>query len=768
MTDAARQPDSQNAAHPALAGMDAEYAVWGIGPDGALIEMECSPAFHGLFALPDHRWNWDALESALEPAAFAALQQAATGVAKGEMPSAALSLALQSGMQHLDITFKRTERAEARLLVLWARDVTRARRDLQRLTQENTRIKRDLKGMGNLLNALPIPIWSRNPDMALKYCNLAYMEVAEMSPEQAEAEAGPLELYRAAPILAQTAWADSQPRTERRHFVYGGERRYYQFSEIPAEDRSFSAGYAVDYTELEKMQEELQRHIGAQADLLESSASAMAIFGPDKRLKFYNNAYVKLWKLDEAWLGTQPAYREILEVLRENRSLPEQVNFATYKQEHAQLFTDLLEPHEEFYYLPDGRTLRMLAIPHAMGGLLFVYEDVTDRLALERSYNTLIAVQRATLDNLHEAVAVLGENGRLQLSNPNYLQLWGLDAEMVRDAPHISDILERTKHLYLFEEWKEFKQELLGRLQIRRIATERVERRDGKLLNLLIVPLPDGATLLTYMDVTDSALLERSLRDKNETLEEADRLKTEFLANVSYELRSPLTTISGFAQMLGQDYFGPLNEKQHEYVDSIHDAAVQLSSLINDILDIASIESGATYLDMQPTEVAPMLTRLAGQLQLQAEAQGVHVHVEAEPMAPLLLDEPRMRQSLLALASGALKYTERGGAVALGAATRITMQSSGPTFGGPMHFGRTREEVALWVEERLPPGAAPRALAEDGHESAFYRFSASGFRKSGVGLGLSMAKSYILLHGGRVELETLPDGTTRVLCILPR
>ncbi len=759
MTEA-QSSASKNSPHPALVAMDAEYAIWQITEHGSLRPNECSPAFHGLLALPDETWEWDALEAAMEPAAFAALHQAAHGVAAGEPAEVSLSLLLQQGTRHLDIRIKRTD---PHFLVLWARDVTRARRDLQRLTQENGRIKRDLKGMGNLLNALPIPIWMRNPELSLKYCNLAYMQVAEMAPEQAEAEAGPLELYRQAPLLAQQAWTDGAPRTERRHFVYGGERHFYQFNEIPAEDRSFSAGYAVDYSELEKLQEELQRHIGAQADLLESSASAMAIFGPEKRLKFYNNAYVKLWKLDEAWLGTQPSYREILEVLRENRSLPEQVNFATYKQEHAQLFTDLLEPHQEFYYLPDGRTLRMLAIPHAMGGLLFVYEDVTDRLALERSYNTLIAVQRATLDNLHEAVAVLGENGRLQLSNPSYLRLWGLDAEMVRDAPHISDILERTKHLYLFDEWREFKPHLLGRFQSRNILTERVERRDGKLLNLLIVPLPDGATLLTYLDVTDSALLERSLRDKNETLEEADRLKTEFLANVSYELRSPLTTISGFAQMLGQDYFGPLNTKQHEYVESIHDAAVQLSSLINDILDIASIESGASYLDLQPTDVSAMLTRLAAQLQPQAEGQGVGVLIEAEALPPLLLDEPRMRQSLLALASGALKYTERGGSVAIGASARLALQPN-----GPMHFGRTREEVALWVEERLPPGAAPRAKAEEGQESAFYRFSASGFRKSGVGLGLSMAKSYILLHGGRVELETLSDGATRVLCILPR
>ena len=96
--------------------------------------------------------------------------------------------------------------------------------------------------------------------------------------------------------------------------------------------------------------------------------------------------------------------------------------------------------------------------------------------------------------------------------------------------------------------------------------------------------------LYTYIDVTDTVGVERALRERAEALETADRLKTEFIANMSYELRSPLNVIIGFTEILGNEYFGELNEGQREYCRGILDSSHQLLALINDILDLASIE----------------------------------------------------------------------------------------------------------------------------------------------------------------------------------
>ena len=432
---------------------------------------------------------------------------------------------------------------------------------LKRLQQENENLKTDLKNYSTIINMAPYPIWQRDSSLALRYYNLSYSEAVEDLSEKSDGSETP-ELDKKTKQMAAQALTTGQPAIDRRHVVIGGQRRLYDISEFPVPEEKISVGFAIDVSELEALKEDLNRHISAQDDLLESSASAMAIYGSDMRLKSFNYAFAALWKLDELWLDTQPTYGEILELLREKRKLPEQANFQLFKQQQLKLFTALIDPHEEFFYLPDGKALRVIAIPHALGGILFAYEDVTDRLALERSYNTLIAVQRETLDNLHEGVAVFGEDGRLRLSNPGYLKLWDIDAEMARTEPHIRDIVEKCKSLYVFDDWDTFKQNHIQKFQAREFLSQQLELTNGKVIDWRKVPLPDGATLITYLDITDSTVVERSLRERNEALQEADKLKSEFLANVSYELRSPLTSISGFSEMLRQEYFGPLSEKQ--------------------------------------------------------------------------------------------------------------------------------------------------------------------------------------------------------------
>ena len=126
-----------------------------------------------------------------------------------------------------------------------------------------------------------------------------------------------------------------------------------------------------------------------------------------------------MFDLEEGWLSGEPTLSEVLEALRERRRLPEQADWRLYKKRMNDLFTSVTEPEEELLHLPDGSTLRYVVLPHPFGGLQFMSQDVTDRYTLERSYSTLTAVQRATLDNLFEAVAVFGADGRLKLSLPS-------------------------------------------------------------------------------------------------------------------------------------------------------------------------------------------------------------------------------------------------------------------------------------------------------------------------------------------------------------
>jgi signal transduction histidine kinase len=624
------------------------------------------------------------------------------------------------------------------------RDISPQYRHTQMMEMENETLKSEVRRGSLLLNTTTELIWQRDKSLAITWCNLAYTKVVDE--QGAEANAGVPELYSGARKMAEKAKETNQRQRERRHIVVDGERKLYQISEIPLPDGTV-VGFARDITELEKTQQEIERHMSAQSVFLESSTSAMAIFGRDMRLRSYNNAYTSLWKLDEGFLDSQPTYGEVLEVLREKRKLPEQANFKAFKEQRVRLFTDLLEPNEEFFYLPDGKTLRVVAIPHGEGGLMFAYEDVTDRLALERSYNTLIAVQSETLDNLHEGVIVFGENGRLRLFNPVFAYLWQLEESQLQDDIHISEVLELTRHLFRTEDWGLYKQGFIGRVQSRSLYATRLERTDGSVLNMSVVPLPDGGTLLTFTDITDSTLVEHSLREKNEALQAADRLKTEFLANVSYELRSPLTSISGFSEMLRQDYFGELTDRQREYVEGIHESSQHLMHLINDILDLASIEAGYMTLDIREVEVEQMLRSVLALLNERIKRFSIRA-VLACPLdiGIMLADETRIRQVMFHLLSNAVKYSPEDGKVTIGAAREGT-------------------RIKLWVSDEGPGIDEAEQLAVF---DKFHRGSQRSNSASGTGLGLSMVKSFIELHGGHVELTSAPGRGTTVTCYLPQ
>lgn len=621
---------------------------------------------------------------------------------------------------------------------------------IQRLTQENEKLKNDLKSYSTILNMAPYPIWQRDASLGVRFYNLSYGEAVEDILDGS----GTPELDKKARSMARQAFESGQPVSDRRHIVVGGERRLYDITELPVPEEKITVGFAIDISELETLREDLARHVSAQDDLLESSASAMAIYGADMRLKSFNYAFAALWKLDELWLDTQPTYSEILELLREKRKLPEQANFQLFKQQQIKLFTGLIETHEEFFYLPDGKALRVIAIPHALGGILFAYEDVTDRLALERSYNTLIAVQRETLDNLHEGVAVFGEDGRLKLSNPGYLSLWHIDAEMARTEPHIKDIVDKCKTLYAFEEWETFKQRHIQNFQAREFLSQQLERTDGKVIDWRKVPLPDGATLITYLDITDTTVVERSLRERNEALQEADRLKTEFLANVSYELRSPLTSISGFSEMLRQEYFGTLSEKQKEYVEGIHQSSQHLMQLINDILDLASVEAGYMRLEVSKFDVNAMMKSVLSLIQERAKEFNLKVKFECPArIGKMTADETRIKQILFNLLSNAIKYSEAGYTVSLGAKEV------------------SENDIMLWVSDE---GQGIPLEEQEAVFSKFYKGKNQSMsrgktgQRSGTGLGLSIVKSFIELHGGKVVLHSEPGKGTRFECHLQR
>ena len=601
-----------------------------------------------------------------------------------------------------------------------------------------------------VLDAIPIPVWWRGPDLKLLGCNVAYCEALESDVDtilRNGLELGAGTIDENGRGLAQRARQTGMALSESHYVVHTGTRHLLDFTEAPLRgDSGGFAGHGIDVSALENVQSDLASHIAAHGEVLESLATAMAIFGADRRLKFFNTAFANLWGIEPTLLRGEPLIGEMLEILRERRVLPEYVDFPAFRLEQDRLFVSVLEREEELLHLPDGRTLRRAVSPHPFGGLLFVYEDVTDRLVLERFYNTLIEVQRETINNLHEGVAVYGQDGRIRLWNPTLLAMWGLEREFIDSEPHVSDVVDATRHLFLdSEDWPARREGLVLQVTEGAARAGRLERLDGVVLDFACVPLPDGGCLISYVDVTDTVRVQRALEERNIALEMADQVKTEFIANVSYELRTPLNTIAGFTDVLDGELFGTLNPRQKEYISGIVTASRQLMELIDDILDLATIEAGYMALDLQQVEVGAMLRAVRDQAAARIESGRITLEIDCpEEVGNARVDESRMTKALFNLLWNSVMFQSNDGV--------ITMRAR-----------RRNGEIVIEVDDMSG------LVLEDEFANVYDTFEHGDpyVRRTGAGLGLALTRSLVELHGGGLDILNDPEGGTRAVARLP-
>lgn len=607
-------------------------------------------------------------------------------------------------------------------------NITDEMRTVHNLKKENDLLKQDLGNKNTLLDSLPFPVWLRNENLDVIYYNQKFRDIITY-PNLNIKELKRIELDSKSLNFAKLSLQNKQALQEERHVIIDGQRCLYMIQEIPSADKM--TGYGHDITSKELIKKELERTISAQADLLESTASASAIYDDHKRLQFFNQSFVKLWKLDEKWLLSHPTYGEILEKLRENRRLPEQADFQKFKKEQINLFSEIMSPYNDFFYLPDGTVLRVIVIQHALGGLLFSYEDMTDKLELERSINTLNAVQKETLDSLSEGVAAFSENGKLELSNPRFLSLWNLDSSFVQIKPHITLLVNKIEQE--IEDTPHFKEDILNKVNLRKTDSITVQTKQHLDIRILITPLPDGGLLMSCRDITDTRLVEKTLLEKNHALQTADQIKTEFLANISYELRSPLTSIIGFSEILKRKYHGGLNSQQLEYIDAINSSSYFLTALINDILDLTSIDAGHMQLEKSEFNLCDVADNAIDLIKSKAHNQVmIASNYSAKPIL-MVADQKRIKQILFKLLSNAADRSNQDEQISL-----IIHDSS--------------EKITITVTD-----FGAHLTAEDMKHvfDKFYQPSVqNNNKKIGGELGLALVKSLTNLHGGEIVVES--------------
>lgn len=727
-----------------------EYCGW--GHDGVFV---LSKGLCALFGVPGLGGIED-IQGTLNPGDAAALEGLFARLQEsGEAFSAMVQLT--DGGRTLRLTGRRgfDSARQDHYDIIWVEDMSALRQEHEKLQRIRAEAEYDRDRTQAALEALPLPLWMRNGRTAILWCNRAYAQLLDATQATVIAEQKELLLKSAAKknaggrALAQEALDGGKPAQAAGHIIAGGARKLLSVAEIPLAG-GLTLGMAQDITRQEELETEQKRHTAANKELLEQLGTAIAFFDAEQKLEFFNAAFAQLWGIEDRYLNGKPKLGEVMERLREARRLPEQADFRKFKQSWLNMFTGLLGPHEDMLYLPDGRALRMLAMPHSMGGLMMTFEDVTSRLELESSYNTLIAVQKETLDNLAEGVAVFGGDGRVRLWNPSFARLWGLHPEDMEGNPHINRISEKMKGFFAAADWPVRQRQIIAQVIDRKAQSGRIERTGGSLIYYATMPLPDGGVLVTHADITDSARVETALREKNIALETAERLKLDFLANVSYQLRTPLNAIMGFSEILGNEYFGKLNERQGEYTAGIREAGDRLLSLIDDILDLATIEAGYMKLSRDNVSVAAVMENIYNLTADWARKHRIDVKIDCAPDAgAVAADERRLKQALLNLVRNAIAHTPEGGVITLEARRGDQTVSLAVRDTGPGVRTEDRERIFAPFER----AAGTVAVSSRTHR--------------GAGLGLSLVKNIVELHGGHVAVENNPGGGAAFIVSLP-
>jgi signal transduction histidine kinase len=636
-------------------------------------------------------------------------------------------------------------------VLVWFIDATESEDRQAALGQRLDRVAAALDALSGLIEAAPFPMWHRGPDLRLAMVNSAYVDAVEARDAAAVVEAG-IELIDesdgSAVARAASVREQGEPQARTVPATVAGERRMMRVVEVPLGEAGV-AGYAVDVEEREQARADLARFVRAQRDMLDRLSAGVAQFGRDRSLIFFNQPFARLFSLKADLLADRPEFNRLLDSMREAGNLPEVRDYPDWKQERGRWFTSGLAADEEDWLLPGGKHLRVVAQPLPDGGLLLIFEDRTEQLQLASARDTLLRVRTATFDNLFEAVGVFASDGRLHLWNNRFRELWQFEEEQLAAHPRIDSL---TAHIG--RKLKNRSHAGLVRELVRSATVERKQRSgrvsllDGREYEFAAVPLPDGNALFTMLDVTASRTVEAALRERTDALEEADRLKTAFVSNMSYELRTPLTSIAGFAEMLAGGYAGALLPTAADYVTAILESVARLGALIDNVLDLTQSDSGSLLLAEDEVDLAGLCAEAGEASRALAEKKGIDFAVEVKPgVGTIAGDRRRLRQALDNILKNAFAYTDEGG--------RVLLHAAGTKKGAQITVSDNGRGIAPADQARVFDRFHRAAMSAGGDEAA-------------LGLGLPLAKQFVEAHGGTIELVSEVGGGTTVTVRLPR
>ncbi|MEM8724167.1 MAG: PAS-domain containing protein [Pseudomonadota bacterium] len=635
--------------------------------------------------------------------------------------------------------------------LVWVFDFSESEDELSRLRSAAMRAESDFAALVGLIEAAPVPMWFRGQDMQLRLVNQAYVNavgadsaeiVVQEQIELLEIEDGssPAEIARAS--------LEAQEKAERTvAATIHGARRSLRVSDLPL-GREGVAGYAIDIEEQQQQAREFRAYRDAQRAMLDQLSVGVAQFDKDEQLTFANRPFRRTFEVSNETIAQRIPFERFLADARENGKTPEVRDFPEWRREHVEWFGQP-DTQEEAWPLPGGTHLRIVAQPMPDGGLVMIAEDRTEQLALSATRDTLLRTRTATLDSLFEALAIFAPDGSVQLWNRSFAGTWGLPPEFLDTHPSADGLLEAIgKNLKKPRDASQIGATVRAATLDRREKVGRVELADGRTLEFAGVPLPDGNGLLTVLDITDSQMAEKALLDRAAALEEADAVKARFLANMSYEFRTPLTTIGGYAELLKSGAAGNIGEQGDEYVDAILSSVERLTEQVENVLNLSQSEAGLLPINKEEIDLLTFLTKLVRDREQVIIDARLGLDLKGKRGRKAQADPRQLGRAVGALLDNAIAGTPEDG--------KILIEIFAPE--------QTEHWGAAFVISDNGRGMSAEELerALDGQ-----RKDEDGSLEKRQGLGIPLARQLVEAHGGKLELTSQEGVGTAAIIYLP-
>ena len=662
-------------------------------------------------------------------------------------------------------------------VLMWLSDVTDNQKITTDLAYERDEAIAAFESLSGLIEASPLPMWYRDNQGNLALVNNAYVEATEAESAAVIVEQG-IELVETVVGISASEAARRASNTEKLiermvPVTIRGERRMMKVVDVPLSDENDIsvgvAGYAIDVQELESERAAHRRFVEMQRAMLDRLSAAVAQFSAEHTLIFANQPFRRMFANTQLATSESPDFARLLDSWRDIGKTPEVQDFPRWRQAHVEWFAQP-DASEEDWQLRDGTHLRLIAQPTPDGGLLLIVEDQTEQFQLASMRDTMLRVRTATLDNLFEAVAVFAPDGRLHVWNQRFRRLWShgteiLDEETLTAHPRIDALLARLADRFADSDQLSMVEEIIRAATLNRQQREGwISFADGRYFKFAAIPLPDGNALLIMLDVTDSRGIENALHERNQALETADRVKIAFLSHMSYELRTPLTSIRGFAEMLDGGYAEPLEKTAQSYVKDILLAVAVLQRHIDNVLDLAQAEAGTLKIERLALEIAPLLIAAVADAKPYAAAENVEL-VSVLPGDPGSAALGSATLGSGALGSGALgemmgdrARLERLIALLLDNAIRFTGPSRRSGGRVLLHARADADTIELIVSDNGP--GLPDIMNDMTKDLSSY--AAVG------GIGLVLSRQLVAAHKGTIDVVGEKGQGTVVKVVLPR